>query len=533
MNKDYINFFLNSKFSLLLIVNIMFFILCSYILPLRFEENDDIVMLLFASGKYTGTPEPYLVFINYIYGLFLSFLYTLTGKIEWYTILFAIIHVFSLTVIVWCITKKDIKSIYKVLFVIIFYVIEIRIILLFQFTTTAAIGSLAGVALIINEKHYQKIFGIIFLIISSLIRIEACFLVLLVVSPVFIPLFFKNKRIIFNKTGVYLFISVTSMLFCKYIDYRIVNKDVDWSYYNEYNKLRGQINDNPNADSIIDNLPLGISKTDYQLVLNFLSDSKIIDLTKISLINDSIKKVGFTQKIKNIYPSLRAYTLVLFLIIIIWFFIFFGTVERQNKIMQILSLLIFVFSLCYISFEGSLKYRIFITALLPFIFVMIVTFEKRDYKMFKVVICFTVISFIILFSYRTFKICNLRNKLEITEFAEQKNLLDNYLKYNNNSVLLYESDFSIEFYPAFNVSRLFNSKQIIFSGWSTSIPFDKKKYDSHLDLVNKNALFIRKKALDDIKYLIITGIKNNYNIKVIPKIEAQSKNYIILKLYKK
>ena len=118
MYKKHITQIQNNKFLFILILNIIFFILCSYILPIRFEENDDITMLLFASGKYTGTPESHLVFINYIYGLFVSFLYSLTGKIEWYTILFAIIHIISLSVIVWSVITKNIKKIYKILFVI-------------------------------------------------------------------------------------------------------------------------------------------------------------------------------------------------------------------------------------------------------------------------------------------------------------------------------------------------------------------------------------------------------------------------------
>ena len=34
----------------------------------RFEENDDVVMALIASGKYTGRVDPHLVFSNVLYG---------------------------------------------------------------------------------------------------------------------------------------------------------------------------------------------------------------------------------------------------------------------------------------------------------------------------------------------------------------------------------------------------------------------------------------------------------------------------------
>jgi hypothetical protein len=117
---------LSHNFLFILTANIVFFTLFAYLLPIRYEENDDIVMLLFASGKYTGVPEAHLVFINYIYGFFVSFLYTITSKVEWYTLIFTIIHILSLTVIVWSIATKSFKSIFKILFILLFYVTIVR-----------------------------------------------------------------------------------------------------------------------------------------------------------------------------------------------------------------------------------------------------------------------------------------------------------------------------------------------------------------------------------------------------------------------
>lgn len=53
---------------LLIFFNILLIIFLSLILPLRFEENDDVMILLFSSGNYTGQPENILVFMNIIYG---------------------------------------------------------------------------------------------------------------------------------------------------------------------------------------------------------------------------------------------------------------------------------------------------------------------------------------------------------------------------------------------------------------------------------------------------------------------------------
>jgi len=99
--------------------------------------------------------------------------------------------------------------------------------------------------------------------------------------------------------------------------------------------------------------------------------------------------------------------------------------------------------------------------------------------------------------------------------------------------LPYQSDLSLEFFPAFNVSRSFNTCQIIFSGWTTNIPYNKNLYISHMDLINNHALFVRKESKEDVEGLIINCIKKNYNINVKMKIVAQSTDYAILEFYNK
>ena len=60
-----------------LLFNTLFFTLVAYLLPMRFEENDDVVMCMIANGVYSGSPDCHLVFINAIYGSVLARLYSL------------------------------------------------------------------------------------------------------------------------------------------------------------------------------------------------------------------------------------------------------------------------------------------------------------------------------------------------------------------------------------------------------------------------------------------------------------------------
>ena len=67
------------------------------------EENDDILMCLIANGGYTGIPDCHLVFINALYGKILVLCYEIIPYIEWYTLSFCLLHIVSMTVIIYCI----------------------------------------------------------------------------------------------------------------------------------------------------------------------------------------------------------------------------------------------------------------------------------------------------------------------------------------------------------------------------------------------------------------------------------------------
>lgn len=524
---------LNAKslFFFILIVNILFFLLFAYLLPIRYEENDDIIMLLFASGKYSGIPDPHLVFINYLYGYLISFLYTICKKVEWYTLFFAIIHILSLTVIIWSLLTQNVKLIYRLLFTLLFYVLEVRLILFFQFTTTSAICALGGILLILKEKSYQRLLGVLLLLISSLIRFEATLLVIIVSSPIFILDIYKNKKLHFPKSLQYLFFSLSLITFCKYIDYQSYKTHKEWSYFKDYNEFRGKINDNPNANNTFNDLPPNISRDNYQLLLLFFPDPHKINLENIRLLNTKITEISFRQKIKNIYPNLRQYSLYLSILVLIWLIIFLKS-DTQSKIVLLISILLFFLVLSYISKEGTLKNRVFLTALMSFILVIFNSIKIIKSKLIEQVLILIVSCFIVIYVHRTTKIWNQNRMYVNILFFEQKTLLNKYLCDKNKSIIPFGADLSFEYYPPFNVSNSFNEKQIIFSGWATYIPLNNDRFNSYLDLIDNHALFLTVSSAQKIIPMIVRSTKSDYNIDLYPIIEFQSKNYMIVTLKK-
>ena len=54
------------------------------LLPWRFQVNDDVIMMWLVSGAYTGTPEPYAVFIHPVLSWVFSKLYIGFPLFPWY-----------------------------------------------------------------------------------------------------------------------------------------------------------------------------------------------------------------------------------------------------------------------------------------------------------------------------------------------------------------------------------------------------------------------------------------------------------------
>lgn len=523
----------SKKVFLILVVNILFFVLMAQILPIRFEDNDDVIMLLLASGEYTGTTQPTLVFINYIYGYFLTFLYNINLGIEWYTVVFSLIHIISLTIISWHISEKRIDKVYQILFLLILYAVEARLILLFQFTTTAALCAMAGIILLSCDKNYTKLAGSSLFIVSSLIRYEVAIMIVLIASPFFFKIFIRNSRLTYNKTIVYLIIALTFSFFFKYFDSHMYSSEETWNYYFKYNKVRGQINDNPNSGTIVNSLPNGISRTDYYLLLSFFPDGQTMDLEKIKSLSNLLKHVNYKTKIQNIYPSLRKYSVLLSLILIVWGLIFIFSRKRHNRISLFFTLCIFIFLLSYISLDGNLKYRVFLSAIFPFLFVMYSSFQGLNKGFFSYILIFTLSSFIIIFSLRTYSIRDLNLRWRNSQFSQQVLLVDKYLSMASNSLVSFSAGFSIEYFPPFGISKAYEEDVVYFSGWMTNNPLNYGIFFSFMDLVNRHSIFFSRRDYDETGSLswIKESILINYGIQVHSKVELCSEDYVIVKLY--
>jgi hypothetical protein len=505
---------LNGKLFLsLLLFNALLFISLARLLPLNYETNDDAAMCMIANGVYSGMPDAHLIFINYLYGWLLTLLYNTFSGVEWYTVSFCIIHIVSLTAVAFVILTNTRKSgCFKSIFLFFLYIIEARNIFLFQFTTTAAIGGFAGLLLLFGTKKIHKIYGSCLFLAATLVRFDAAMLVMLLMLPVFVYETFSDAK---NKVRLPILVAVCicGAFLLRSIDRRIYYGDgVEWIEYLEYNAARGRINDNPNARNLT-KLPSGISFNDYRLLLSFFPDVNIVNLPRIKELSDIVSKVALKEKLRNIYPSLMLYRIPLLLIAGMFVVSFFLSRRIKIKFLMLFYFAFYIGVLSYISMDGFLKQRVFVSALFPILF-FLHTYNVADIQ--KIANAKTLIfiglsvTFISLAAYFAYKTRN--RKYNDCKFAAESRSLMNKIRNKDLSLIAFPTDIKLEKMTSpLDIKSFFSGINFYGSGWSSNIPFNRGHFDSHLSLLDDNTcLFAAKRSLETAVSMIQNGLLEHY-----------------------
>ncbi|MBR6829670.1 MAG: hypothetical protein IKM83_03535 [Paludibacteraceae bacterium] len=345
---------------IVLAANIVIFALLSLALPICFEENDDAIMAMIANGGYSGTPDGHLVFINVLYGTVLAALYSLTKAVEWYTLSFAVLHILSMSVLVYFVLTIPNRAKWeRIIWLLVLYTLWARILAALQFTTTAGLTCLAGCVLLLRKSNKARWTGIFFVLVASLIRITAAGLVGVLMAPIIVYTYRLDWR-------RYIPLTVMLMLVvgCRMTHNYIYQSDPAWNYYNTYNNLRGQLTDNPNAYTLSpSDMPEGVDWTDYQLLLRFIPDPEKMDLTTIQRLIAVVKQVSLKNRMQNIH-HLDRYAVelaILFALLVLMIL----TTGNKTKYGFLILYTLFIFALMvYVSMDGFLKNRVFLCMLL-------------------------------------------------------------------------------------------------------------------------------------------------------------------------
>lgn len=232
--------------GLALIINaVLYGLLFIYVYPC-FQTNDDIGMTYIVAGMASGTPDAHLIFSNVIIGWVLKTLFTLTLKINWYSVYIILSEIASATVILYLLVRRG--PIYALPYLAIFSRFFVHMFAGLQFTLAAGLTGIAGVLLLAEGARVGgRIFnrhalaGMAMVVLSGLIRFPMMGLILAGSAP-YLALVMWGDR---GRRYAPLAVAVGISLLAVALDQAVYASNASWRYYNEFNAVRGRIYDTP------------------------------------------------------------------------------------------------------------------------------------------------------------------------------------------------------------------------------------------------------------------------------------------------
>ena len=210
--------------------------------------NDDVAMMSFANGDFTGKPEFQLVFIGALMGVVLKTLYTLQGNLPWYPIVLATMQILSSTLLILVICKATkFRLTREIVCSLALIIIYMPVLLLdISFSTTAMYCAVTGIVTISLSVDVRrgKIPGVFFaggvvLLFASSLRFDFLLFVFAFLAPTVLLGLHKSKK------KKILFLGLLLPLFLVHLVEREVATSGAWSEYSEFNALRGSMHGTP------------------------------------------------------------------------------------------------------------------------------------------------------------------------------------------------------------------------------------------------------------------------------------------------
>ena len=563
----------------LVLFNIIFFIVASFYL-IKFETNDDVFMLLIASGKYSGTPSAFLPYMNYFYGSILASCYTYFPKIEWYTLSLSFVHIVSISIITFYIFMLKYRRLYRLILVILVFLVELYLIAHFQFTTTSMLGCIAGLILINKGGKLLKFFGFLLFILGFFIRDFSSAIVLFS----FIPLMFEDFRIFIKnlvkmKFSVpikirYIFLIVLTIFCFKSLDTFVYNQHKEMKDYREIDLMRALTTDPMPTkkmkefcgDSIV-------SKTDMGLIQSFYFDTKKYDVKFYKYIYQNYTKPNFNDRINNVLMTITKTIYVIFSFILLLIFLYIISNNENEKTVYLVSFFTFIVSFLTLSFltDFSYKGRVIITLFFPLMIVLInrlPILSKNSFIVFIAILTNVILSFMdintlefiyinmffgffylfniltnyfklfalyisivffMFFSFIFFDDWKWKRGDNETRLLEYQTSVNDYFRNNESEKIVYfPAQYNYELINPYNISNSPHIDKVILNSWLANLPYNKREFASFDVFIKKGTPILLNKANREKIGMIIEVINSKKEIKI--ESLHSSKKYEVIRL---
>ena len=293
-----------------LLVAIAFFILYLFVFRPGYQVDDDITMIQLASGYLGGTPVPFMVFSNVILGFLLNFLYRLPTNLNWEILFFLGINFLSVWSLVNIVFSLPLKSVHKFFGILVILLSDCLFLLNVTFTTMATFAALSGLVSILAANDKRSLFprrrlivGGLLILMSSFVRVESFFLVLLLIFPslIIVHRWFDLKNLIVSLTIT--IVAVTSFYLFNSVYIKFFPQ---WDSFYTYTYTRSMLQDTPRVR--LSNMKdlytsVGWNFNDYRLFMSwFFPDERLYSISNLQYL---IVRIPGTEK--NVFNAALSY----------------------------------------------------------------------------------------------------------------------------------------------------------------------------------------------------------------------------------
>lgn len=324
------------KISVALISNLLILGAMAAFMRPSFETNDDIVFAELGSGL-RGVKDAHLVFQNYGLGMIYRFLYGVTGRLPWYTIVQYMILFAAFTVVTYVLISRLGEISGLCLFVILACGFGYEGYIHLQFTKTAGIAAAAAVFLLLYLLEQEKYSwwgiagGILLAVIAYMYREDQFWASCgLMAGAGLLFLFdlrkYRNKKL--RRLGICVLTFGVLLLSVFGVDRWDSSKyrSAEWKEYQEFNQLRSELLDYgfPDYDSNQEIYEeLGISREAYELYKSWnFNDTEKFDTEVMKKLVDLKQKRPLT--IRTVTAFLRRFPSDLLRMPMFYFFAVFA-----------------------------------------------------------------------------------------------------------------------------------------------------------------------------------------------------------------
>ena len=362
--------------------------------------------------------------------------------------------------------------------------------------------------------------GCMAILISALIRYESTVLVLLLFIPLAILVYKKEW-------GKYLYIiGAFAIVFSTRVVDRLFYNSPEWNYYYNYNKLRGEINDNLNVDAISKARlhEIEIDEDDYAMLCGFTPDPQIITLPILKQIHTCIKSTPLKRKLSNVHQLIK-YRIPILILMLFTIFICYSTKLKFEKLIIISWTCSFVLLLGMLCLDHTLKNRVFLCALIAILvfFSVILKTDNSKNKIVNIATILCIFGISLKYGYQIYKV-NATREQEIHMLEDQLTFLE-ILPHNAYVYTL--SQLHIEELPPYKIMN-FQTK-LYPQGWLTAIPFNHVG-NSHADLLSPNVYIFMNNSMSTDG--IASYLNSKYDIHISVNMIVQNNKYSIIQLQK-